>query len=281
MTRSQQLLAVLLAPLLLGGCLLPQPDTPPVPPLTSRSAKSPVGAAPALPQPDTPPITPAKPVTTGSGAEATGAESGTKLIPQPDTPPVTPLLPQPDTPPVGAGVVGHNGSSAVSTGANAAPLANNNASVGTSDGAGLVNSALPAVTNNGGLPAASGPLPTGHSPTTTLAPAPAASVAPVTPGVLAGTLIGLRVLGVDVTDATGATLFQTVAVGSDGAFSFKLAPGDYKLVLKTADKKLAVGTLFTVKPGETHSYTITLDATASGATVAENVPLSDSAGLAP
>jgi hypothetical protein len=55
---TRRLTSLLLLPLLLGGCLLPQPDTPPIGRTpASRPAAGPVGpGTPLLPQPDTPPV---------------------------------------------------------------------------------------------------------------------------------------------------------------------------------------------------------------------------------
>ena len=79
-------LIVAALPLLLGGCLLPQPDTPPVPPGLKGTGSSRVGT-PLLPPPDTPPV-----------AIAPGSASGAGLLPQSDTPPINPgVVPNAET----------------------------------------------------------------------------------------------------------------------------------------------------------------------------------------
>jgi hypothetical protein len=197
---NTRLTSLFLAPLLLGGCLLPQPDTPPV------------GRAPA-----------------SRPAVNTGA----------------PLLPQPDTPPVkidpGAAKTGAQDSAA--GGANAT----------TSGDAGVVSAP-----NTG----------------TALAPTAAASAAP-TPAVgkLLGKVVGVTLKSIQVTDEAGTTTYQSTAVGTDGTFAFSLAPGRYVLVLTTdKDEVLKPSQVFTVSPGETRTYTVTLDDHTS-AVVSEDAPL--------
>lgn len=103
--KATYLTALLLTPLVLGGCLLPQPDTPPVKSAVNR----PIGAGTLLPQPDTPPVTPVQTVTGGATAATTGS-SGT-------------LLPQPDTPPVGIAPVSSNAVGGVSSDSGVGTLA--------------------------------------------------------------------------------------------------------------------------------------------------------------
>jgi hypothetical protein len=243
--RSRWFLNLLtLAPLVLGGCLLPQPDTPPVPPSPAKAARPgiPVGGTPLLPQPDTPPIGKAE------GAVTSG-NSGSLI--QPDTPPVVPgMLPQPDTPPVTA--IGDN--AAMDGTKMAAGGAAGDPRVGTSQ-----------TTAENGMTLA--------HPT---APIAMGSSAPALPGKLSGTFTGQRVVTVQLEDESGETVFQREPVGSDGLFSFELQPGRYYVeVTLDSGKHLRLAQAFEVTSEAEHTYTITLRESPPSATVAEEVPLTE------
>ena len=215
--KTYRWISVLLAPVLLGGCLLPQPDTPPVGPYSSsKRAAGPSTGTPILPQPDTPPVTP---IAAGAGATegAKGAVSNNAAG----------LVQQPSTPNAAADAV-----------------------------------AQPSAASAVAAPAASS--------------APLASPSPsLAAGKLSGAFDGLTVITVQVTDEPGNTTFQRSPVGTDGTFSFSLAPGRYRLLV-TTDKgnQLALSQVFTVTSDETRTYAITLRESPAGATVAENAPLS-------
>jgi len=77
---------------------------------------------------------------------------------------------------------------------------------------------------------------------------------------------------VTVTDEIGDTTYKATAVGTDGSFSFQLAPGRYRLVLTTdKDVDLKPTQVFTVASGETRTYTIQVNG--SDAVVSEDAPL--------
>lgn len=195
---NTRLTSLFLFPLLIGGCLLPQPDTPPI-------GKSPASRP----------------------AVNTGA----------------PLLPQPDTPPVGS--IGKSGAEGTVAGGASQTTAGADTNVVSAPSAGAA-----------------------------LAPTAAASAVP-TPaaGKLQGKVVGVALKSIQVTDEAGSTTFQSAAVGSDGSFAFSLAPGRYLLVLTTdKDETLKPTQVFTVSPGETRTYTVTLE-DHTNAVVSEDAPL--------
>ncbi|MDB5096351.1 MAG: hypothetical protein JWM80_772 [Cyanobacteria bacterium RYN_339] len=210
-----RLTSLLLLPILLGGCLLPQPDTPPVGPFGQSAPAS------------------AKRPSVGTG---------------------TPLLPQPDTPPVGAAPAVGKTEGAVAAGAATSADASSN------NGAGLMPNTGAAIS----------------APAAAASSAPTAAPSPLATGKLQGKVTGVTVASILVTDETGSTSFQSAPVGTDGSFSFGLAPGRYLLVLNTGtDQQLKPSQVFTVSAGETRKYTINVK-DATEATVSEDAPLASS-----
>jgi hypothetical protein len=255
MISRYSLIALMVAPLVLGGCLLPQPDTPPVPPFAHTGSKLPVGVTPALPQPDTPPVAPLKPNVGGQAAVPMTGTNGGKLLPQPDTPPIMTAQPQ---------AAGANST----TGAPAGTSLGSGASAPMSSSANdSQNSAVPVSNGAGMAPTSSGAA----------SAMPVVGPSPVPAGVLAGAFSGAAVSQVSATDESGATTFQTAAVGSDGSFSFKLVPGRYQLVVTLSGRKLRLGDVFVVDSAVTRNFSIKLRETPPGATVSEDVALADPA----